>query len=86
MITKKMCVLCSKPGEELLGFNICSRCKDRLSLFTDTTISGHVQQMKEMGNHSFEAEVKNRLMYLEKDYIKKKIKLLHILSRLKEIK
>lgn len=59
---------------------ICDSCKNKLRLFTDETIKKY-----NYSNPAFKKEIKNRLKSLNKDYIKKRIKLLHVLDRLEEI-
>ena len=81
---KKICFQCGRPGKDLCGFTICDSCKSRLSLFTDETIKKHIALYTAKGR-SYEAEIARRLDFIEKDYIKKKIKLLHIQERLKEL-
>ncbi len=88
------CFQCGETEESLLnnmfGYTICDPCKTKLGLFQDKTIKKYVSlfdKSKEADpDHlSYEGEVDFRLAYLEKDYIKKKIKLLHIKERLKYI-
>ena len=57
----------------------------RLGLFTDKTIKKYVLQHKKK-KRSFEEEIDYRLDYIDKDFKKKRIKLLYIKDRLKHIK
>ncbi len=75
---KKLCFQCGKNGADMFGYAICDSCKSKLGLFTDATI-------KKYDSMKFREEISNRLKILEKDFIKKKIKLLHIQERLKQI-
>jgi len=71
----------------MYGYTTCDSCKSKLGLFTDVTIKKHILLYKKSAkNHSYEEEIHNRLIFLDKDYIKKRIKLLHIQERLKHIK
>jgi DNA-directed RNA polymerase subunit RPC12/RpoP len=79
----KLCVICKKNTTNtfLYDYPICSACESQIALMADETIKKHFSH-----NPSFENEAKFKLDYLEKDYIRKKIKLLHILDRLKYLK
>jgi hypothetical protein len=81
MTTK--CFQCGNSGTDMYGYTICDACKSKLGLFSDETIEKHCQKYEtDPDTRSYEEEIKYRLKYIETDYIKKKIKLLHILSRL----
>lgn len=80
-----ICFQCGKEGEKLFGYTICGTCKARLGLFTDETIRKHVSLYRSTKKHSYEEEIERRLVLMEKDYIKKRIKLLHIRERLKHV-
>ena len=71
---------------DLYGHTICDSCKSGLGLFTDETIKKHISLYNSTKNHSYEEEVRDRLVFLDKDYVRKKIKLLHIRDRLEHIK
>jgi len=63
----------------MYGYNICDSCKSKLGLFTDETIRKHISAYKKSSKYnSYEEEINDRLILLENDYIKKRIKLLHI--------
>jgi len=75
---------------DLYGFNVCGRCKPKLGLLKDQTIKKHISSFEKAkkefpDNPSFEQEISDRLIILDRDYIRKKIKLLHIQERLKQI-
>lgn len=67
----------------MYGYSICKECVSKLRLFTDKTIKEHITKYKRL---AYEDEVNNKLLLLNETYIKKKIKLLHILDRLQEIR
>ncbi len=75
----KPCFNCEKEGEELHGYIICKSCKADLRLFTDETIKKHILHFQKS---AYEEDIRNRLEYLEKDCIKKRIKLLHVQERI----
>ncbi len=85
---KKSCFQCGAKEENknLHGYPVCQTCKSKLKLFTDEKIGEFITEYKKNKKHSLEAEMKQRLDILEKDYIRKKIKLLHVLARIKKIK
>ncbi len=62
----------------MYGYTICDSCKSKLGLFRDETIKRYG---KNLGK-----EVERRLDLLERDYKKKRIKLLYIKERLKRIR
>jgi len=69
----------------MFGFIVCDSCKARLGQFTDGTLRRYVALYDSTKNHSFEDEIRSRLDILEKDYKKKRFKLLYIMERLKRI-
>jgi hypothetical protein len=79
------CFNCGESRNEKLtkvyGYIICHECKSNLGLFKDETIAGHITK-KYKTKAAYAKEVAYRLNFIEKDFIKKKIKLLHILDRL----
>ena len=81
---KNLCFQCGRQGKDFCGFIICDSCKSRLGLFTDETIKKHISLYKAKGR-SYEAEIARRLDFIDRDYIKKRIKLLYIQGRLKEL-
>jgi len=78
----KPCFNCEKKGVNMYGFSVCESCKSKLKLFTDETI----KKYNSKNPKKFSKEIQERLNFLEKGYIKKKIKLLYVLDRLKNIK
>ena len=86
MNMKKACCQCGADGKNLFGYTICDVCKSSLGLFTDETIKKHISLYDNSDkNHSYEEEIRDRFIILEKDYIKKRIKLFHIQERLKHV-
>ena len=82
----KSCFQCGSAGSAMFGYIICDVCKEKLGLFTDVTIKGHIELYKKSAKkRSYEEEIRYRLDFVEKDYIKKKLKLLYILERLEHI-
>ena len=81
----KSCFNCGMKGTDMYSYTICEPCKTRLGLFTDETIKKHVSYFNSSKKHSYEDEVHHRLIVLDKAYIKKRIKLLHIQERLKHV-
>lgn len=65
----------------MYGYTICDSCKAKLRLFTDETI----KKYKSKNAKKFSKEIQRRLDFLDKDYIKKRIKLLHVLKQLKRL-
>jgi len=63
----------------MYGYSICESCKKKMGLFTDKKIEEYKKN-----DPSFKEDMIRRLGVVEKDYIKKKIKLLYILNKLKE--
>ena len=79
------CFNCNANGEEFYGYYICESCKSNLKLFTDFKIMKYIAEYNEDKERTFKEEMEYRLDFVEKDYIKKKIKLKYILDRIKEI-
>lgn len=83
----KSCFNCGNEGALFHGYRVCDACISKLRLFNDATIE---RQQKEYNNdqrkkHFYGEEIDRRLEVLEKDCIKKKLKLLHVKERLKHI-
>jgi hypothetical protein len=69
------------------GIAICTLCEAELRLFTDDTILRQNKEYKSSDKYaSYPDEIADRLQLLEKDFLKKKIKLSHILERIDTIK
>lgn len=82
--TKAMeaCFDCGKNTKDLLyGYYICDSCKSKLRLFKKDTIKKH----NTVNPENFSKEIQRRLNFLDKDYIKKRIKLLHVQEQLKNL-
>lgn len=83
---KTTCSLCGNSGTKLYGYIICESCESKLGLFADETIKKHIKKYKNSAlERSYEDEILYRLDFIEKDYIKKRIKLLHIQARLQKL-
>ena len=76
----KQCFNCKNPGILIFEYIICDSCKKKLGLFTDKKLKEYIKK-----DPNFKKEINRRLDFIEKDYIKKKIKLLYIKERLKHI-
>ena len=77
----------SNADAQLYGIPICNSCESDLRLFTDDTIIRQKREYKGSDNYaSYQDEISGRLILLERDYLKKRIKLLHILERLDNLK
>jgi hypothetical protein len=80
------CSLCdSTTGiEKLYGYNICGLCKSKIRLFSKDSVKRFkTNYKKKPGRPTIEDDIKYRLDYIEKDFIKKKIKLMDMLDKLK---
>ena len=87
MNTIKTCFQCGNKGIDMYGYIICDSCKAKLGLFTDETIKKHIILYKSpLKRRTYEEEINYRLDFINKDYIKKRIKLLHIQERLKHVR
>jgi len=72
---------------QIFGIPICNSCESELRLFTDNTIIRQKIEYKGTDKYvSYQDEISDRLILLEKDYLKKRIKLLHILERIDNLK
>lgn len=79
------CVLCGNDGDEFYGYIICEDCKGAMRLFSDKTIKRHSAEYPVKHGHPYAEEVERHLALLDKDHIRKKIKLLHIQDRIREM-
>ncbi len=75
------CFNCSKKGTNMYGYVICDTCKSSLRLFTDATIKKYYTEDPK----GFVKDIDERIDVLEKDFIKKRIKLLHVKVQLKQL-
>jgi len=82
----KACFNCGGNGVNMYGYTICGICKSKLRLPKNETIKKHTIIYKKSKKISYEEKVQTTLVSLEKDYIKKRIKLLYIQEKLKDIK
>jgi hypothetical protein len=87
MNNSKHCFQCGDPTtNDMFGYAICDSCKSALGLFTDETIKKHIAKYETpTSKRSYKEEIDYRLDFIEKDFIKKKIKLLEIKARLENI-
>ena len=83
-MNENVCSQCEATGklENLYGFYFCARCESKLGLYTDKTILKNAQKFAAANPTSCEEEVVRRLQRMERDFVKTKVKLLHILERL----
>ena len=78
----KTCFNCGKETtNNLYNYPICDSCKSKLKLFSDETIKKYYLKDPE----KFSKEIQRRLEFIDKDYIKKRIKLLHVQEQLKHL-
>ena len=70
----------------LYGYYFCDRCQSKLGLHSDKTILKNADSYDQSKPISYEDEVIRRLQFMEKDFVKKRVKLLHILERLGELR
>lgn len=93
--SKMNCFRCDESDEsqlvDLYGYKTCQECKSKLGLLQDKTIKRHYTAFEKARAVdpkviSYEEEIANRFVTLEKDYISKLIKLLHVQDRLKVLK
>lgn len=77
----------SETNHKRFDIPICRSCESGLKLFSDDTILRQNQAYTNSENpSSYSDEITRRLLFIEKDYLKKKIKLLHVLDRLESLK
>lgn len=83
----KTCFSCeSDQGISIMfGYPICEKCESKMGLFKDNTIKRQAADYRKNKKRTYEEEIDYRLDFIEKDYIRKKIKLLYIQERLKHI-
>lgn len=90
---KQACYNCERNDvklNELFGYSVCDQCEKELRLFQDKTIQQHLAKysilLKQDPKHiTYEKEIQRRLDFIDKDYISKRIKLLHVLDRLQNM-
>jgi len=90
----KRCFQCSytnpKEISNLYGYDVCHSCKLKMGLLKDNTLRKHISSYEKVRetvpeNPTYKEEVDYRLSFMEENYIRQRIKLLHIQERLKEI-
>lgn len=91
---KNQCDQCGNKNAgqlvELFEYTVCQSCKAILGLLKDETIRKHVKryakaQEEVPENPSYANEVSYRIDILAENYIKTRIKLLHIQQRLQQM-
>ena len=85
---QKSCCQCEAHDQiaNLYGYYFCDRCQSKLGLHSDKTILKNAALYDQSKPISYEDEVVNRLQFMEQDFVKRKVKLLHILERLSELR
>lgn len=77
----------AETSNQRYEITICPACEQDLRLFTDATIARQKAEYKTSEKYAaYGDEIADRLVFLEKDYLKKKIKLLHVLEWLEHLK
>ena len=88
------CMLCGKRAgknlEELYGYRVCKPCEASLGLYKDNTIRKHIlgyekKRQSVPENPSYAQDIDYRLKFIEEDYLRKRLKLLHIQSRIRAL-
>ena len=61
----KPCFQCGRTSINIdpYGYTICDSCKSKLGLFTDETIKKHISLYNSTKNHSYEKEIRDRLVF-----------------------
>lgn len=84
------CSLCdesdAKQIEIMYEYPICSNCIKKFRLHTDHSLNKYIldmdaQKKENPSNLTFREEMERRLELVEKEYIKKKVKIKYILDR-----
>ena len=85
--SQKSCSQCGAQSKlsNLYGFVFCVRCESKLGLHSDKTILKNADGYATSKPVSYEEEVVERLQKMDRDFIKAKVKLMHILERLGEL-
>lgn len=76
--------------KDLYGYPVCESCEPGLGLFKDHTILRHIKayekkQQDVPENPSYQQDVDFRVNEMEERYIRARLKLLHIQSRIREL-
>ena len=82
-----ICFNCKSNDTTMLyGYAVCKSCASKLLHHKDDTIKKWIDDFKPTKEHTtFAEDIQARLDFIEKDYIKKKIKLLNIQDRLEHL-
>lgn len=82
------CCQCEARGRlsNLYGYYFCDGCLSKLGLHSDKTILQNADKYEQSKTIVYHDEVIRRLQLMERDFAKKKVKLLHILERLSELR
>lgn len=76
----------AKTNYKMFDYVICEDCFQKLRLFNDETIKRQNAEFKSTDlAETYVDELARRIEFLEKDYLKKKIKLLYIKDRLSKL-
>ena len=90
----KRCFSCDntnlKEISNVYGYSVCVVCKTTLGFYLDSTIRKHILAFEKKKQEvpekpSNREEIDYRLNFMRAEYIRKRIKLLHIQARLKGI-
>ena len=83
----RVCCQCESRGGtvNLYDYHFCAECESSLKLHSKETILKNSKSCNLPEPFTYGDEVAERLQTMEKDFIKKKVKLLHILERLREL-
>ena len=88
------CFSCGSTNQSqiknLYGYDVCDSCEQPLNLYKDHTIRKHIASYEKKRKAvpegpTYAQEVDYRVEVMEEVYIRRRLKLLHIQSRLKEL-
>ena len=73
--------------EAVYGYPVCPDCRPQLGLYADKTIQKHIRRFADAArrdpeNLTYAEEVERKLLVMERDYIARRIKLLHLQERI----
>ena len=87
-MSAQVCCQCESQirVENLYGHRFCAGCRTKLGLHSDKTILKNAERWDDTRSMSYEEELVKRLRRMERDFIKSKVKLFHILARLEDLK
>jgi len=76
------CFNCNEKGTSMHGYFVCDSCKKKtLRLFTKKTVEEHILKFTKS---AYLKDMERRLFNLEKEFIKKRMKLLDALDKANE--